>query len=91
MLANEGCGGCDNGWYSITNLNNVDNAITNVEFECEKLSEDEFWEDKKSYKIFVLCEDTRINLLQVDGDDGNGYYGSGYTITVIKTEKKENK
>lgn len=68
----------------------MDNAITNVEFECENLSEDEPWyEEEKSYKIFVLCEDTRINFLQVDGDDGNGYYGSGYTIRVLKTEKGE--
>ena len=37
VLANEGCGGCSNGWYSIWNLNNVDNAITNVEFECDDL------------------------------------------------------
>lgn len=61
-----------------------------MEFECEKLSEDKDWYyDEKSYKIFVFCEDTRINLLQVDGDDGNGYYGSGYTIKVLKMEKKE--
>lgn len=64
----------------------MDNAITNVEFETETLDK---WEEEKSYKIFVFCEDTRINLLQVDGDDGNGYYGSGYTIRVLKIEKKE--
>ena len=31
VIANEGCGGCSNGWYSITKLNEVDNAITDVQ------------------------------------------------------------
>lgn len=82
VLANEGCGGCSNGWYSIWNLNNIDNAITNVEFECDNLDpEENDWNDT-SYKIFVFCEDTRINLLDITGSDGNGYYGTGYSITV---------
>lgn len=82
--ANEGCGGCSNGWYSITKLNEVDNAITNVEFICDGDVENPE-NDETSYKIFVFCEDTRIKLLQIDGDDGNGYYGTGYTIKVKKT------
>lgn len=88
--ANEGCGGCSNGWYSITKLNEVDNAITNVEFVCDGDVEDKENYDDTSYKIFVFCEDTRIKLLQVDGSDGNGYYGTGYTIKVKKTMLKEN-
>lgn len=89
VLANEGCGGCSSGWYSINNLNNIDNAITNVEFECDDLDPRENdWNDT-SYKIFVFCEDKRINLLDVTGSDGNGYYGTGYTIRVIKTIKKK--
>lgn len=88
--ANEGCGGCSSGWYSITKLNEVDNAITNVEFVCDGNVEDKESYDDTSYKIFVFCEDTRINLLQVDGSDGNGYYGTGYTITVKRIKKSEN-
>ena len=82
--ANRGCGG----WYSITKLNEVDNAIINVEFVCD--GDVEGIDDDTSYKIFVFCEDTRIKLLQVDGSDGNGYYGTGYTIKVKKTMLKEN-
>ena len=88
VLANEGCGGCSNGWYSINNLNNIDNAITNVEFECDDLDPRENDWDDTSYKIFVFCEDKRINLLDVTGSDDNGYYGTGYTIRVIKTIKE---
>lgn len=83
VIANEGCGGCSNGWYSITKLNEVDNAITDVQFICDDIEPNEKNDySDTSYKVFVFCEDTRINLLQVDGSDGNGYYGTGYTITV---------
>lgn len=89
--ANEGCGGCSSGWYSITKLNEVDNAITNVEFVCDGNVEGDYEDYYKdtSYKIFVFCEDTRIKLLQVDGTDGNGYYGTGYEIRVNKILKEE--
>lgn len=85
VIANEGCGGCSSGWYSITKLNEVDNAITNVEFDCDGDVANE--DDDTSYKIFVFCEDTRIKLLQVDGSDGNGFYGTGYTIIVKQKEE----
>ena len=84
VLSNEGCGGCSSGWYSITELNECDNVITNVEFECSDI-DDEY--DDTSYRIFVYAEDKRIKILQVDGTDGNGYYGTGYSIRV--REKSE--
>jgi hypothetical protein len=81
IQANEGCGGCSAGWYSITELNGCENAITNVELVCDgDVKDKEYYET--SYKIFVLAADKRIKLLQVDGDDGSGYYGTGYLITV---------
>lgn len=82
VLPNKGCGGCGNGWYGIEELNGCDNAITNVEFECEQLNPDNRWSEEYSYKIFVYAEDTKIKIVQVDGDDGNGYYGTGYSIRV---------
>ncbi len=82
VLPNEGCGGCCNGWYGIEELNGCDNAITNVEFECEKINPDDAWSEEYSYKIFVYAEDTKIKIVQVDGNDGNGYYGTGYSIRV---------
>ena len=91
VIANEGCGGCSSGWYSITKLNEVDNAITDVKFQCDEDVEDTENYDDTSYKIFVFCEDTRIKLLQVDGSDGNGYYGTGYTIHVKQRKNKEEK
>ena len=40
VFPNEGCGGCNSGWYSITELNECDNVITNVEFECEDIDDE---------------------------------------------------
>lgn len=80
IFPNEGCGGCSSGWYEIIELNGCDNIITNVEFDED--SETLYPDDDKSYKIFVYAENKKIKLLQVDGTDGNGYYGTGYTIKV---------
>lgn len=69
---NEGCGGCTEGWYSITNLAAVDNVITSVRAVEET---------DARFQIFVVADATEINLLTVEGHD-NGYYGVGYTLTV---------
>jgi len=61
-------------------LNGCDNAITNVEFVCEDEKID--GDIETSYKIFVFTADKRIKLVEVNGDDGNGYYGTGYHIIV---------
>lgn len=74
---NEGCGGCEMGWFYLTALNACDNAITKVEL-VEK--------NDMVYSIFVYAEDNRINLLTYQGED-NGYYGVGYTLRV--QEKSE--
>ena len=78
IVPNAGCLGCGSGWYSITELNVCDNIITNVELVCDDLE----YYGEKSYKIFVFAEDRKIKLAQIDGDDGNGYYGTGYDIIV---------
>lgn len=82
---NEGCGGCDNGWYTLTHLATVDNAITDVRLhvEGEYTEDDYYYERRHSYRIYVIADNTEINAVQVDGDDGNGYYGTGYELFVI--------
>lgn len=70
---NEGCGGCENGWFYLTALSTCDNAITNVEIVEEVCEE--------VYSIYVYADDRRINLLTYEGSD-NGYYGVGYTLHI---------
>ena len=69
---NEGCDGCDNGWYYLTHLSGCDNAIMNVELVTNGIEE---------YSLYVMTEDKRLNILTYEGDD-NGYYGVGFYITV---------
>lgn len=82
---NIGCGGCESGNYYLEHIASVNNAITNVEFVNER--EDSDCEDfdaeyYQHYKIFVIADGMTTELLDVYGTDGNGYYGTGYTIDV---------
>lgn len=83
---NNGCS-CGAGCYDITQLNECNNVITDVEFEEKDLDENDMWSCKYRYEIFVYAEDTKLKLLQCDGDDGNGYYGTGYHIRVKQKEE----
>ena len=97
MVGHEGGCICGAGDYSVTELNGTDNVITKVEFDyhpdgddrpygqkpdaayCEhKPQEDEYG---GHYRIWVYAEH-KINLMEVTGTDGNGYYGTGYGILV---------
>lgn len=81
--ANDGCWGCPSGNYRINELNHVENVITAVKVDDKHIS-DELHE----YKIFVYTGGKKNKkgqkhvLLAVSGDDGNGYYGTGYEIAV---------
>lgn len=88
VVANEGCGGCTNGHYSIDFLKKVNNVITNV-----TLNEEEYGHDGTTYTINVytegiLSEDVDT-LVSVSGHDGNGYYGTGYRIDVTVAQTND--
>ena len=76
---NIGCGGCESGNYYLEHISSVNNAITNVEF-VEEYDDDEY--QCKHYRIFVIANGMTTELLDVCGTDGNGWYGTGYTIDV---------
>lgn len=81
---NIGCGGCESGNYYLQHIASVNNAITNVEF-VEDYDDDYHY---KHYKIFVIADGMTTELLDVYGTDGNGYYGTGYTIDVYIPDEK---
>ena len=79
-----GCA-CSAGCYSLehlASLGDVDNIITNVVFHNDPAADPQ--EDKGEYSIFVFADNKKINLATFEGHDGNGYYGTGYYITVRK-------
>lgn len=80
---NEGCGGCESGRYSIEHIASCNNVITNVEFDCyDEENKRSYYTNCTHYKIFVIADGIRTELLDVYGTDGNGYYGTGYSIDV---------
>lgn len=88
VVPNNGGCSCGAGDYDLTVLNRVENVITKVEFDYRPTGDDhrvdERWADSGYYRIFVFAGDEKVNLLQVDGDDGNGYYGTGFSLLVRK-------
>lgn len=83
VSGNEGCGGCSSGWYDVSALGEAPNAILSVDFtEGEKADGSRYPETV--YSIFVYQEGIDpVALVEVTGDDGNGYYGTGYHIDVL--------
>ena len=81
VQGNCGCGGCDNGWYYLYELNGCDNVITNVKCELNTEGYDDV------YNIFIFTEDTRINCVQYHGS-GNSKYGVGYDLDVKRAENE---
>jgi hypothetical protein len=81
VTPNRGHCACSAGDYSLTSLAAVDNVITSVRLATEKTGED--WSDARSYRIYVVADAVEINTVQIDGDDGNGYYGTGYELIVV--------
>ncbi len=85
VAPNEGCGGCSNGWYRLESLATIDNAITDVRLATVGES-NEYGEGSQSYRIYVIADAVEVNAVQVDGDDGNGYYGTGYELFVVRPD-----
>ena len=84
---NIGCYGCESGNYYLQHISSVNNAITNVEFVNDHDDSDDDEEYYQHYRIFVIADGMTTELLDVYGTDGNGYYGTGYTIDVYIPEE----
>lgn len=74
-----GCA-CSSGCYDLTTLNGVDNIITDVKLYNSPDGDDVDGEGR--YTIFVFADNEMVNLATWTGSDGNGYYGTGYSIEV---------
>lgn len=91
VRGNEGGCSCGAGDYDLIELNSVDNVIMSVSIEDRYKSDeergdgDDYWEGgSQIYNIFVYAENEKLKLAEFEGDDGNGYYGTGFNIIVKK-------
>jgi hypothetical protein len=81
VIPNDGGCSCGAGDYYIDNLNKFDNVITDVEIKAVPYSDDT-WESSYTYQLFVYSGGISTSVADIKGDDGNGYYGTGFEIHV---------
>lgn len=84
LAGNDGGCSCGGGDYDLTHVAEVDNVITGVQVELPP--ESDYGDRSGTYTIFVFAENEKISVAEFDGDDGSGYYGTGFSVTVIRPD-----
>lgn len=82
---NEGCT-CGSGTYDLTKLfqrGTPTARIMSADVTTRLTDEDDEYSDV-IYTLFVIVDDERLPLAEFEGNDGNGYYGSGFHVTVTR-------
>ena len=83
LTGNDGGCSCGAGDYDLSALATVDNIITSARVEALPGGDDgENYEG--TYRIFVFADNREINVAEFTGSDGNGYYGTGFTLSVVR-------
>lgn len=86
LTGHEGGCSCGAGDYPLASVAAVDNVITAARVECSPSSDD--WDatgdGEGAYRIFVIADAVEINVAEFTGSDGNGYYGTGFSLTVVR-------
>lgn len=87
LTGHEGGCSCGAGDYPLGSVAAVDNIITAARVECSPSSDD--WDKDEddgegAYRIFVIADAVEINVAEFTGTDGNGYYGTGFSLTVVR-------
>lgn len=85
---NDGGCSCGAGDYPLAHLTAVDNVITSVRFDDRPDDDATDSGDGGWYRIFVVADASEINIASFEGSDGNGFYGTGYTLFVQRPEKE---
>lgn len=87
---NIGCD-CGSGQYYITSMferGTPTARIMSAEVEVDSVDESDEYSDLV-YTLFVIVEDERLPLVECQGNNGNGYYGSGFTVRVTVPEQEK--
>lgn len=89
LTGNDGGCGCNAGCYPLQSVATVDNAITGARVESNPTGDDDDCARLNGvYRIWVYCDNVGIPVAEFVGTDGNGYYGTGFSVYVT-TERKE--
>jgi hypothetical protein len=87
LAGHDGGCSCSAGCYPLEKVAAADNVITSARVECLPHDDSEPWEggrESGTYRIFVFADAVEINVAEFVGTDGNGYYGTGFSLTVVR-------
>lgn len=87
LTGNDGGCACSAGCYPLEKVAAVDNIITSARVEALPHDDSESYDSDRengTYRIFVVADATEINVAEFVGSDGNGYYGTGFALTVVR-------
>lgn len=84
LTGHEGGCSCSAGDYELEKVATVDNIITSARVEFPPA--DDYGDVEGAYRIFVFADNQEINAAEFVGSDGNGYYGTGFSLTVVRPE-----
>lgn len=82
VIPNQGGCLCGAGDYFLDELRSTDNIITSA--RLDETNDGSYGGDAYTWELFVFTDNEQINAMTISGDDGNGYYGSGFRIQVVK-------
>lgn len=82
LTGNDGGCACSAGCYPLKHVAATENIITSARLHCSP-DEDYRQEGEGVYRIFVFAGAEEINVASFEGSDGNGYYGTGFALTVV--------
>lgn len=83
LMGNDGGCACSAGCYPLAEVATVNNIITGAYVHADP-DEDDARDAAGVYQIFVFADAKAINVAEFRGSDGNGYYGTGFSLTVRK-------
>lgn len=86
LTGNDGGCSCSAGCYPLEKVAAVDNVITSARVEAKPDNDYSDSTEDGTYRIFVFAENQEINVAEFVGSDGNGYYGTGFSLTVVRPE-----
>jgi hypothetical protein len=86
LEGNDGGCACSAGCYPLKHVAATENIITSARLHSSP-DEDYSQEGEGVYQIFVFAGAEEINVASFEGSDGNGYYGTGFALTVVRPDE----
>lgn len=83
LRGNEGGCACSAGDYPLERVAATENIITSARLHASPSGDGCDDDGEGVYRIFVFAGADEINVASFEGSDGNGYYGTGFALTVV--------